>query len=82
MILESKTQPSFEQGSHVEMSSLGEVPFLPLDQTILFFFFTSMASMSFPPQTTLLYLGPSQIRAGSHIPENRDILSYSLLPVT
>jgi len=63
------------------------VTFLSLKQTIPFFFFTLMV-MSLPPQVTLLYLGLSQITAGSHFPiiihhgpGNTDVFPHNYLPV-
>jgi hypothetical protein len=54
----------------------------------LIFFFTPTATMSLPPQVTLLHLGSAQITAGSHFPiiihhgpGNTDIFPYSYLPV-
>lgn len=69
------------------MSSLEEVTFLSLKQTIPSLFFTLMATISLPPQITLLHLGSSQT-AGSHFPiiihrdpGNMDVFPYSYLPV-
>jgi hypothetical protein len=64
------------------------VTFLSLEQTISFFFFIPMATMSLPPQVTVLQLGPAQIMAGSHFsiiihhgPGNTNVFPYSYLPV-
>ena len=61
---------------------------MSLVQTISFFFLTLTATMSLPPQVTLLHLGPAQIMAGSHFPiiihhgpGDTYVFPYSHLPV-